>query len=84
MGAILKLIARFGPLIAAFLVGLAAAIPGGQSIIRGILDALALVGIVPDAQAAEAIGTVVAGALLLYGSIVKGYKLIRDKFFPKV
>ena len=84
MAAILKVISRFGPLIAAFLVGLATVIPGAEPILNSIVGVLAMVGITPDAQTAEQLGTIIAGALLLYGSVVKFYKLIRDKFFPKV
>lgn len=82
MGSILKVISRFGPLIAAFLVGLVGVIPGADSILQGIVTALGFLGIQPDAESAAMFGNLVASALLLYGSVIKFYKLIRAKFFP--
>ena len=83
MAAFLKVISRFGPLIAAFLVGLGGVIPGATPIVDGVISALGFIGVKPDAESAVFFTNLVASALLLYGSVVKGYKLIRNKFFPK-
>lgn len=82
MSAILKIVSRFGPLIAAFLVGLSGVIPGATPIVDGVISALGFLGIKPDAESAALFANLAASILLLYGSIVKGYKLIRAKFFP--
>lgn len=82
MSAILKIVSRFGPLIAAFLVGLGGIIPGATPIVDGVISALGFLGIKPDAESAAMFANLAASILLLYGSIVKGYKLIRAKFFP--
>lgn len=82
MAAFLKVISRFGPLIAAFLVGLGGVIPGATPIVDGVVSALGFLGIKPDAESAALFANLAASVLLLYGSVVKGYKLIRDKFFP--
>ena len=82
MATVLKLVGRFGPLVAAFLVGLGGVIPGATPIVDGVISALGFLGIKPDAESAALFANLAASVLLLYGSVVKGYKLIRAKFFP--
>lgn len=82
MANFLKLISRFGPLLAAFAVGLVGVIPGADSVLQGVVSLLGLFGVQPDAETAAQFGNIVAAVLLLYGSVVKFYHLIRDKFFP--
>ena len=83
MASFLSFVGRYGPLVAAFLVGvgglIAVAFPAAKPFVDGAVAALGFLGAAPDAAVVSLVGEVVASGLLVYGSIrkliniVKGY-----------
>lgn len=86
MANLLKYLLRFGPLVAAFALGLAAVleplVPGYTGIVTGILGALGLVGVGPDQSVLEVLSTVVAGVVALVGVTRKLISLVQSKVKP--
>ena len=83
MSSFLTFVGRYGPLVAAFLVGvgglIATAVPEAKPFVDGAVAALGFLGATPDAAVVSLVGEAVASGLLVYGSvrklinIVKGY-----------
>ena len=71
MAKVMQYVLRFGPLVAALALGLAAVIeplaPGYTGIVTSVLSLLGLVGVGPNAEIVELLATVVAGATALVG-----------------
>ena len=86
MSKVLALILRFGPLVAAFALGLAAVlepfVPGYTGILTSVLGLLGLVGVAPDKDVTANIGELVAGTVALVGVSRKLYSLIKAKIAP--
>jgi len=84
---LVAVIGRYGPLVAALVVGVGglseAFFPGAAPILNAVSEALKTVGVQPDAGVLEELGAVVASSLLVYGGSRKTYNLVRDKYFPK-
>ena len=87
MDKFLSYILRFGPLVAAFALGLGAVIeqwvPGYTGILNSILSALALFGVNPDASVVAEVGNLVAGAFALLGVARKLISIVK-KYFASV
>jgi hypothetical protein len=88
MGGFMKSILRFGPLVAAFALGLGAVlepfVPGYTGIVTAIMSALGLVGVGPDQDVLALFNAFVAGALALIGVARKVYSLVKEKVAPPV
>ncbi len=88
MGKVLSYILRFGPLVAAFALGLAAIIevyvPGYTGILNQILNLLVFVGVKPDASIVAEVGNIVAGVIALIGVGRKLWSLLQPYFTPTV
>ncbi len=88
MGKVLSYILRFGPLVAAFALGLAAIIevyvPGYTGILNQILNLLVFVGVHPDASVVAEVGNIVAGVIALIGVARKLWSLLQPYFTPTV
>jgi hypothetical protein len=86
MSKFLAVILRFGPLVAAFALGLAAVlepfVPGYTGILTSVLGLLGLVGVTPDQDVTGHIGELVAGTVALVGVSRKLYSLIKAKIAP--
>jgi hypothetical protein len=84
MAGVLKVILRFGPLVAAFALGLAAVleplIPGYTGIVTQVLSALGLVGVSADQDVVQMISAFVAGVVALIGVARKVWSLIQSKY----
>jgi hypothetical protein len=88
MAGVLKVILRFGPLVAAFALGLAAVleplIPGYTGIVTQVLSALGLVGVSADQDVVQMISAFVAGVVALIGVARKVWSLVQAKYIaPK-
>ena len=81
MGNVWQYILRFGPLVAAFALGLAAVIenfvPGYTAIVNQILVFLGYVGVTPDQNILVELGSLLAGATALVGVARKLWSLIQ-------
>jgi hypothetical protein len=79
-------ILRFGPLVAAFALGLAALIsiwvPSYTGILNQALSVLSLIGVRPDVALVAELGNAVAGIIALIGVARKVWALIKPYFFP--
>ncbi len=88
MSKVLGYVLRFGPLVAAFALGLGAVIsiwvPSYGGVLNQILGVLALVGVQPDQALVAEIGNAVAGAIALVGVARKVYALVLAYFTPTV
>ena len=88
MAQVLGYILRFGPLVAAFALGLSALIevyvPGFTGILNQILSGLGFFGIQPDQAVVSEVGNLVAGAIALVGVARKLWSLIQSTYFPTV
>lgn len=86
MGKVLAVVLRFGPLVAAFALGLGAVIerfvPGYTGIVTQVLSFLGVVGVQADQELVDAIASFVAGAVALVGVGRKLFSLIKAKFAP--
>ena len=86
MGKLLSYLLRFGPLVAAFALGLAAIVeiyvPGYTGILNQILSLLGYVGVQPDVRLVAEIGNIVAGVLALIGFGRKLWSLVKAYFAP--
>ncbi len=86
MANVLKVVLRFGPLVAAAALGLAAVlepiIPGYTGIVTQVLSFLGIVGVSADAEVVQALATFVAGITALVGVVRKTWALIQPKYFP--
>lgn len=87
MGKLFSAVGRFGPLVAAIVVGVGGLaevlFPGATPVLTAVAETLKAVGVKPDADVLSGIGGVVASALLTYGGSRKTYNIVRDKYFPK-
>lgn len=85
MSKVLALLLRFGPLVAAFALGLAAVleplIPGYTGIVNNILGVLGFFGVTPDTEVVSELSGGVAGVLALIGFGRKLWSLIKAKYF---
>lgn len=88
MGAFLKVILRFGPLVAAFALGLGAVlepfVPGYTGIVSAVLAGLGLVDIGPDQDVLALFNTFVAGVIALIGVARKLISMVKGKAAPPV
>ena len=84
MAKIWQYILRYGPLVAALALGVAAAVPNIAPIINQILSVLGFVGVVPDPNLAAQLGELVVGGLALLGVARKVWNLIKAYFTPIV
>lgn len=88
MRSFLALVLRFGPLVAAFALGLAAVlepfVPGYTGIVNNLLGVLGFFGVVPDAEVVTELSGGVAGVLALIGFGRKFWSLIKAKYFSPV
>ena len=79
---------RFGPLVAAFALGLSAFVevwvPGFTGILNNILSVLSFVGIKPDTAVIVEIANLVAGITALVGVARKLWALVKPYFNPEV
>ncbi len=86
MNKIMSYILRYGPLVAAFALGLAALIslwvPSYTGILNQILAVLSFVGVQPDQNIVAELGSAVAGVLALVGVARKLWSLIKPYFSP--
>lgn len=87
MANVIQLILRFGPLVAAFALGLAAVleplVPGYTGILNMILSALGMVGIQPDPELVQLIGGFAAGVVALIGVARKVWSILKAAAQPK-
>lgn len=87
MAKALKVILRFGPLVAAFALGLGAVlepiVPGYTGIVTQVLSFLGVVGVGPDQDVVELVSALVAGVAALVGVARKVWSLVQAKYFPK-
>lgn len=87
MANVLKVVLRFGPLVAAAALGLGAVlepiVPGYTGIVTQVLSFLGVVGIGPDQDVVANIAAFVAGITALVGVVRKTWSLIQPKYFPK-
>lgn len=83
MSKVMAVILRFGPLVAAFALGLAAVlepfIPGYTGIVTSVMKLLGLVGVGPDQQLLEMLSAGVAGVVALIGVARKVWALIQAR-----
>ena len=81
MSKLLSFILRYGPLVAAFALGLQALLPAsGDAIAAQIVSVLGAFGVQPDQAAVGAVGEVIAGATALVGVARKLYALVYAYF----
>ena len=84
MGKVMSLLLRFGPLVAAFALGLGAVIslwvPGYTGILNQLLAVLTFAGVQPDQNIVSEVGNVAAGVLALIGVGRKLYGLVKAYF----
>lgn len=84
MGKLFSFLLRFGPLAAAFALGLSPLLeqffPGAAAVINSALVFLGLVGVKPDGEVVSGIGAAIAGFVALVGVARKLYSLI-SKYF---
>lgn len=87
MGKLFSAVGRFGPLVAALVVGAGGLaevfFPGAAPVLTAVAETLKTVGVQPDADVLSGLGATVASALLVYGGSRKTYNIVRDKYFPK-
>ena len=84
MAQVLGYILRFGPLVAAFALGVAAAVPNIAPIINQILAVLGFAGVVADPNLTAELGNLVVGGVALLGVARKVWNLIKAYFTPTV
>ncbi len=88
MGKFMGYLLRYGPLVAAFALGLAAVItpfvPAYAGILNQALGVLAFFGVQPDQAVVGELGNVVAGVLALIGFGRKLWSIIKANYFTPV
>lgn len=81
MGSFFSLIGRFGPLVAAFGVGLGGLLtvvaPGAKPIVDAFVAFLGFFGATPDVVVTAEITSIVASLFLVYGSVRKLINLVK-------
>ncbi len=77
MAGVLKVILRFGPLVAAFALGLAAVL---EPLIPGYTGIVTQVGVSADQDVVQMISAFVAGVVALIGVARKVWSLIQSKY----
>jgi hypothetical protein len=78
----LSLILRFGPLVAAALLGINGAFPGLDGLFAQLAGVLSLFGANPDPEFLQLVGEGTAGVLALIGVVRKGWSLIQKAISP--
>lgn len=83
MGKVVQLVLRFGPLVAAFALGLGAVlepiVPGYTGVVTSVLGALGIVGVGPDKEVLAELSNVVAGCVALVGVARKLISIVQAK-----
>jgi hypothetical protein len=87
MGKLVGVVGRYGPLVAAILVGfgglLSQVVPNAKPVVDSIVTLLGFLGASADTEVVAAITGVVASALLAYGGTRKTINIVKDKLAPK-
>lgn len=87
MGKLVGSVGRYGPLVAAILVGfgglLSQFVPEARPVVDSIVTLLGFFGVQADAEVVAAVGGVIASALLAYGGTRKTVNIVKDKYFSK-
>lgn len=83
MSKALAFVSRYGPLLAALLVGLGGLIatfaPGATPFVDGFVAFLGFFGAAPDAAVATEVSGIVGSALLVYGGVRKLFNIVKEK-----
>ncbi len=82
MGKVWSYILRFGPLVAAIALGVAAAVPNFAAVINQILAVVGFIGVVPDPELGKQLVELVLGVLALTGGARKVWALVKAYFTP--
>lgn len=87
MGKLVSAVGRYGPLVAAVLVGFGGLLsqfaPEAKPIVDSLVTLLGFLGANADAEVVASVTGVVASALLAYGGTRKTINIVKDKLAPK-
>lgn len=79
MGKLLALVLRYGPLVAAFVLGLAAVTPADfKPFADAVIAALSLFGVQPNAELLSNVGMAASGVLALIGVARKIISIVKS------
>ena len=84
MSKVMSYVARYGPLVAAFALGVQAVLPAsGGAIAAQVVSILSLFGVAPDQAVVGSISAVIAGGLALFGVARKLISLVAAYWVSK-